>query len=389
MFWPVLRRLLERGDVIALEQRGTGKSIPYLACRNVDGFRDDDLASRDHMLQALSARFQPCADDWRSRGVDVGAYNARESADDVEDLRVALGQDRLRLWGHSFGTQLGLMAIRRHGEHIDRAVLSGVEGPDDTYKLPSMFDRHLADIRRLVAADPPWRRRVPDLLALMKRVHARLDREPHGVEIVDRATRQRRKVRVGGFALRVIVAIDGRDTKHAASLPALYDSIARGDDALLAERVQGLNDRVTAPAPWAMAFATNCASGATAARLRRIEREARSSILGNAGSFPWPDICPLWGSPDLGDALRAPVSSRVPVLFVGGTLDGRTPVDNPREILQGFPNGALLVVDHAGHQDVFDAPEAVQAVVDFMGGKPLARARAAVPAPKLVSPAGR
>jgi pimeloyl-ACP methyl ester carboxylesterase len=316
----------------------------------------------------------------------VQAYNTRESADDIEDLRVALGADKLRLWGFSFGTQLGLMTIRRHGEHIERAALVGVEGLDDTRKLPSSFDRYLADIGRLVAADPAWRRRIPDFIALVKSVHARLDREPRQVELVDRSTGQKRTVRVGGFALRTIVAIDASATRHAVVFPALYDSVARGDDSLLAQRVQALADRIAAPIPWAMTFATNCASGATAARRRRVDREAPSSILGVAGNFPWPEICSVWGSPDVGEALRAPLASRVPVLFIAGALDGRTPVANSQALLRGFPNGVLFVVDNAGHQDAFDAPAAVQAVVDFMAGKALAVTRAAVPAPTLVPP---
>ena len=389
IFWHVFSPLLEVGDVIALEQRGTGRSTPYMMCQNIKGFEGDDLASRENMTRLLKERFRPCAEEWRAKGVDVTAYNTRESADDVDDLRRALGAEKINLWGFSFGTQLGFMVIRRHGDRINRAIFAGVEGPDDTRKLPSNIDAHFRDIARLVKADPQWSKLVPDFVALVRSVHERLEREPVVVEVVNRRTKEKNKVRVGKFALQVIVGIDAGDSKDIASFPALYHSISKGDYTLLAQRVQSLQDRITVPIPWAMIFSTDCASGATRARDRRIAREAPRSLLGDAINFPWPDICEVWGNPDLGDALRAPVRSRVPVLFISGTLDARTPVSNSREIIKGFPNGKLLVVENAGHEDVFSPPAAVEAIADFIKGNPLKTTSATHPPLKFVPPDGR
>lgn len=386
IFWSVFRPLLELGDVIAFEQRSVGRSRPYLMCEGVKSFAGDDLASRENMTRILKEQFRPCADGWRAKGVDVTAYNTRESADDVDDLRKALGAEKINLWGFSYGTQLGFMVIRRHEARINRAVFAGVEGPDDTRKLPSKIDAHLADISHLVKADPQWNKLIPDFLALMRSVHAQLDREPVTVEVVNRKTKEKSQVRVGGFALQVIVGIDAGDSSDIASFPALYHSISKRDYKLLAQRVQLLQDRITQPAPWAMIFPTDCASGATRARDRRIEREAPKSILGKAINFPWPDICETWGSPDIGDALRTPVKSKVPMLFISGTLDGRTPVSNSRELRKGFPNSTLMIVENAAHQDVFNPSPVVQITADFFGGKPVADARATHPPLKFVPP---
>lgn len=375
-FWHVFQPLLEVGDVIALEQRGTGRSAPYMMCRNVKGFEGDDLLNRELILLALKERFRPCAEEWRAKGVDVAAYNTRESADDVEDLRRALGVEKINLWGFSFGTQLGFMIIRRHGERIHRAVFAGVEGPDDTRKLPSNIDSHFRDVARLVKADPHWSKLIPDFVGLVRSAHEKLEREPVVVEILNRRTKERNKVRVGSFALKIIVGIDAGDAEDIATFPALFYSISKGDYALLAQRVQTLQDRITAPIPWAMIFPTDCASGATRARDRRIAREAPRSLLGDAINFPWPDVCELWGSPDLGDALRAPVKSRTPALFISGTLDARTPVSNSREMLKGFPAGTLFVVENAGHEDVFSPPAVVEAISDFIKGRPLKATKA-------------
>ncbi|NJL28778.1 MAG: hypothetical protein HC897_13240, partial [Thermoanaerobaculia bacterium] len=43
-------------------------------------------------------------------------------------------------------------------------------------------------------------------------------------------------------------------------------------------------------------------------------------------------------------------TSEVPVLFVSGTLDVRTPPSNVEEILAGFTHGAHVAVRNAGHE---------------------------------------
>ena len=48
---------------------------------------------------------------FRSQGVDIQAYNTIESAHDVDDLRKALGAEKLNLVGFSYGTHLGSLAF--------------------------------------------------------------------------------------------------------------------------------------------------------------------------------------------------------------------------------------------------------------------------------------
>jgi pimeloyl-ACP methyl ester carboxylesterase len=385
IFFHILEPLLEFGDIIAFEQRSTGQSRPYLACM-VKGFELDSLASRENMLRYTVEYFRPCAESWRAKEIDLPAYNIKESADDVDDLRKALGARKINLWGFSYGTQLGFSVIRRHQQNINRAIFAGVEGPNDTRKLPSKINKHFDDINRLVKADPEWSKLIPDFLALMKSVHEQLEKQPATVEIMNRQTKQKSKVRVGKYALQVMIGIDVGDTKDIARFPALYYSISKGDYTLLAKETQSLQDRITAPAPWAMIFSMDCASGATKEHDRRIKSEATKSLLGDAINFPWPQICEIWGSPDIGDDARTAVKSKVPTLFISGSLDGRTPISNSQELRKGFPNSELFIVDDAGHEDVFNPPATGQAIIEFLKGLPLTIKRTAHAPLKFIPP---
>ena len=58
-------------------------------------------------------------------------------------------------------------------------------------------------------------------------------------------------------------------------------------------------------------------------------------------------MCEPWNARDLGDEFLAPVKSNVPVLFVSGTLDARTPIATAEEYRGGFPNSQHLILDGA------------------------------------------
>ena len=90
------------------------------------------------------------------------ATTPQESADDVEDLRHALGAAKISLVGHSYLSELALSVIRSHGDAVERAVLASVEGPGDHDTLPSVLDLQLKKIARLVADDATIGKEFPD-----------------------------------------------------------------------------------------------------------------------------------------------------------------------------------------------------------------------------------
>lgn len=358
------------GDVIVLDQRGAGRSEPVLTCQQRWNFPLDQPGDPAVLLHLALERCRECAEHWKRQGIDLAGYNTNESADDIEDLRRALHAEKISLLAGSYGTHLALATIRRHESSIHRAVLAGVEGPDHTLKLPSYGQTVLEQIGRLVKTDPELSRRVPDFLGLMKQVLERLDRQPVTVGVADLQTGKQVLVTVGKFDLQLITA-QSLGSRHAMRmLPKTYEAMSNGDFSYLAR--MALQFR-RSPIDSAMAFMMDCSSGASPERLARIEREAAQCLLGNAANFPYPDIGAAWGNPDLGQTFRAPVRSSVPVLFVSGTLDGRTPVSNADEVQAGFPNGERFIIEGAAHgDDLFVASPAIKdAMIEFMKGNPL------------------
>ena len=284
-------------------------------------------------LEELRKNARGCIEYWRDvQRVDLTGYNTNENADDLEDLRKALGAKQISLWSISYGTHLALATIRRHPQSIQRAILAGTEGPDHTYKLPSNVQKHLEDLAAVIKADPELGKQMPDFLGLMKTVFDRLDAQPQTVEVTDPRTRQKVKVIVNKFVLQYIIA-NNIGTTVTANFPALLYRASQGD---FTNPAQVWLDISRESIGSAMSFMMDCASGQTAARRERIAREAKDTLLEDISNFPFPQICEEWKAPDLGDQFRSLVTANVPVLFISGTLDARTPISNARGISHRF-----------------------------------------------------
>lgn len=375
--FPLFMALREIADVIAFDQRGINHSKPNLSCYDRLAMPLDVAPSRQAALEALRAGSRNCAAYWREvQRVDLNGYNSNESADDLEDLRKALGSNQISLWSISYGTHLAFATMRRHPKSIHRAILAGIEGPDHTYKLPSNIQKHLEDLAAMIKADPEIGKEIPDFLGLMKSVFDRLDAQPESVEIVDPRTKQKVKVIVNKFVMQFIVA-NNIGTTVTERFPALFYRASKGDFTNPAQVWLNQSRSILGNA---MAFMTDCASGQTAARRERIQREAKGMLLEDLFNFPFPDICDEWKAPDLGDAFRSPLRSDVPVLFISGTLDARTPVSNADEYLTGFTNGTHMIVDGAVHSDplFLSSAKIKDGMMEFLRGQPVTVTKIAI-----------
>lgn len=375
--FPVFQAMREIGDVIALDQRSVGMSKPNLSCRERVVLSPETAHQREAVLAVFRQQARACAATFRAQGVDLAGYNTNENADDIEALRQALGAPKISLWAISYGTHLASAVIRRHEKRLHRVILAGVEGPAHTIKLPSNTQKHLAQISQMVKADASLSAEIPDLLALMKSVLERVEREPVVVEVNDPATQQKVKVTLTKFALQFLTAnlFGGQENL----LPRNYYLLSKGDFSAVAQL--WLRTIRAGSGASAMASMMDCYSGISPQRRQQIAREAKETLLGDIMDFPFPDVCDAWGSPDLGEPFRAPVKSNVPALFISGTFDVRTPVSNAEEVRGGFRHSTHLIIEGAVHSDPLfvSSPKIKDVMLEFMKGQPLSTTRIALP----------
>lgn len=373
--FPIFMALREVADVIAFDQRGTGLSnaIPArpASTRLLPEFTQAGLTSY------FREDFQSAWADWTRAGVAMTGYNTEQNADDIDDLRRHLGAEKIDLWGISYGTHLALSILKRHGDRVNRVALASLEGQDQTVKRPAAIDALLRQVDGLLDADPPVRAAVPDLPALMRRVHAKLEAAPARMTATLNGAPV--ELRLGGFAIQLMAGGLIANPQTLITLPRLYLALDAGKTDVLAPF---MNDFAGLLGITGMPEATDLASGISPGRLALVRREAKTAVLGEALNFPMPQLLGAVPGVDLGEGFRAPLRIDHPALLVAGTLDGRTPMAEQDEVATQFQRKSRVIVENAGH-NVWEAHPDVQALlVRFFRGEAVADTRLALPPPR-------
>jgi pimeloyl-ACP methyl ester carboxylesterase len=371
-------KLREVGDVILLDQRGVGRSKPNLTRLSNDPLPVDVFANNDSALRAFKERSAAAASYFREQGVDIQAYNTIESANDVDDLRKALGAEKLNIAGFSYGTHLGLACIRYHGANLNRVVLIGTEGPDHTNKLPFTSDTSLKRLAELAAAAPELNGKVPDLVGMLREVLTRFEKQPVTVQITDQRTKKPVEVQVGKSGLQFLIMRDLGDTNDLPIFPAWFYTMHKGDYSILSRFVERRYNQFGAGISL-MTIVMDASSGTTKARAARIREQAKTALLGEMVNFPFPGVDETVGNPDLGDEFRSPIATGVATLFISGSLDNNTPPFQADEVREKFRQSSHIVVENAGHESMLVDARVQQAIVDYLRGADVSKTKIALP----------
>lgn len=358
------------GDVLGIDQRGTGGSRPSLVSNVRYDLPLDRPGSPEAWLPLIAESSRREAARIATEGIDLQAYNTEESADDVEAVRRAFGYGKLVLWGRSYGSHLALATLRRHPASVERVILVSPEGPDHTWKSPAEVEAVLSRIAVRAGA--------PELLDNMRKVFTDLSHAPVSVQFVDPATSAERTIVLGKFDVQLIVAQAIGDPRALSGLPTAFRQMAAGDYRAMGQLAYASRSRMGVQS--AMKQAMDLSSDGSASRRARIEREARTALLGNAMNFPGMALATAWGIRPLPNAFRAPVRSSIPALVIVGDLDVRTPIANAEEIAATLPNGRIVVAENAAHQfNLFGNASLHDALSRFLADRPVDEGRVTLP----------
>ena len=379
-----INRYRSIGDVVFVDQRGNSERGEILKFKyRTPEHPLDQPGSLVRSTAAFVEVARAAVAEYAKKSIDLRGYTVIECADDVNDLRKALGYERLTLVGTSFGSQWSFAVMRRHPEVIARALLSGVEPLDYGYDMPSHVFAALQRIWWEAEKDPRLKPYLPPggLMAAAREVSRRLDRAPVPVKLSDAVT-----VTVG----REDFQRDGflsRGTAGPAHLLSLYY-----------ERY----------IPWAMSLSggrhsrdaevlligplIDTSLGVTPKRAHLLRTDAGTEFLGHWNFDSYLATADIWPTADVGDEFRNEKVSNIPVVFAQGDWDTSTPLENTLNIAPFFLNARVLVAEHGGH-GVLDPiaenlPEVMSTLLEFLKTGNMAKvpARVTLPVPKFTVP---
>lgn len=358
--------LLEVSDLIFIDRRGgEDESLIYLWQEDLpeDFFVTEAAANRHYEKMARKS-----LKAFNERGVDVRGYNIEEEARDVNELMTSLEIEHYSIFGFSFGSHIGMTVMKLFPDRIEKAILAGSDAPNQAFNYPRYLEEHVDIVSEMAKADVSVQHTVPDFKALVMRVMKKLKEDPVVVTVKHPITGENLDLKIGAFGLGLILRLDIDDYNDIPVFPRLLYSIDQEDYSILTWFVQ--RRVVFGLALPGAGVNQYLASGVSKSRWTQIEKEAHESIFGNTVNFLIATAKDVWVANDLSFDPSIPLESDIPTLFVTGTLDCRTPVNQVEETMSGFSNAIHIRVENAGHEqahwhgEVFD-----KAIPAFLSGE--------------------
>jgi pimeloyl-ACP methyl ester carboxylesterase len=345
-----LAGLRRERDLVFVDQRGTGGSN-RLAC-NLYGDRNDMAAFFGELF--ASERLRACRAELE-KVADLKLYSTPIAMADLDEVRAALGYDKINLYGGSYGSTAALTYLRQYPQRVRTVTVAGVAPPD--MKLPLPFGKGVQNALERVfadcAAEEKCRAAFPTPMADLEAAGKRLEKTPASFETVNPSTRQPQKVtltREGfGEAIRVLLYVP----EFSRWLPLLAHQAAQGEFALFApvtfQIIRALDDQIAR----GMHFSVVCGEDMQFITAADAERELAGTFYGDYRLKAYRRACDIWPLSDTPPSFAAPVKSEAPVLLISGEADPVTPPWLAEAAARNLPNGRLIVIPHTGHHFSF------------------------------------
>ncbi|MBL4836852.1 MAG: alpha/beta fold hydrolase [Kordiimonadaceae bacterium] len=363
------RNYLDFTDVVVMDVRGLGHSRPRLTCSE-NPSSTDFLLEPEARVTNINKALSACFKEYEDKGVNLSAYNLSAVAEDFNDLRTALGYQKVTLQGSSFGSQTAFTIMQRYPQHVARAYLAGLEPLSDTFDMPSEVQQATQAFIALANNDLAVRNQLPngDMGYTLRTIMKRLKLAPQTLEIED-PNGAKFELHLDHHAASQMLLSQGilryrGDTRKGSGgasniIPLILALYYEAYDGIAGVLQQELFKSSATTIFNASALALDCASGVSEARKKQFETESKLpttdiilspfGLEGIVGGKPHSYCANNFKVQDMGDAWRTEKPLDIPVLFYHGDFDGTTPLANAQRALSRFPNGKLIIVEGAAH----------------------------------------
>jgi pimeloyl-ACP methyl ester carboxylesterase len=342
----MLTRVLNRRDVVLIDQRGSGRSAP-LKCAP-----DDPWAPLAEAFDSgrLRQRLAACREALqRLPHGDLRFYTTTIAVADADAVRARLGAERVNLVGGSYGTRAALEYQRQFPQRVRRAVIDGVAPPDMV--LPASFSAdNQAALDALFAActqDPACARRHPTLRERWRAFAATL---PRALDAAHPLTGRTERITLTPEALANLLRGPLYAPALAAALPAAMEAAIGGRVEPLigvAMAFGGGNRRSAQEMAQGMHFSVVCAEDAP--RLAAAN-DAPGADIGSAFADLYREVCAGWPRGEVPPAFYTLPAAATPTLILSGGLDPVTPPRHGERVARALGAQARhVVVPNAGH----------------------------------------
>lgn len=312
--------------IIFVDQRGTGRSKPFLECSDI----------------AVPAK---CSAAWAAAKIDPLAFTTPNAADDLAAVAGALGLSSIDVWGASYGSRLALETVRRHANLVRSLVIESVDTSDSQLDDAQDILAALTRVGSECASNAACNGVIPDLVATTEATAKTLATAPLVTQlgIID----------TNMFLSDVSSLMEW--SRGISFVPAYIASV-RDRDAAAAEAFRGVILSLPFPGGQfseAMNRLVNCTDIAPFNAAAAMGRNAASTenLLSQARRAQTIEqyVKPCAGWPVDPTMTNQPVLSDVPTLVLTGAIDSNTPLENAQFAASHLTNSTIVTFPSTGH----------------------------------------
>jgi pimeloyl-ACP methyl ester carboxylesterase len=336
----------EDRDVVLVDERGTGEGN-RLDCK-VRGSYENLEEYLNGPFDAASARV--CAGEL-SRNHDLSQYTTPNFADDIDEIRAAMGYNKININAGSFGTYAAQIYMRRHGEHVRTAYLTSLVSLADRVPLyyagaaQSGLDQLLEDCEDDSLCHQAYPTLRGDFAAVLGKVRER----PVTTFVKHPVTGARTEIhlteRMFADAVRVMMYRE----KTAHEIPFLIEQAKAGDFSPFAETGLRANRDIYSGGSMGLFYCITCNEFVSRINPGEIEAATKGSFLGSWRVRDQMAACKEWPKTKLPRDYFEPFRIDVPTVMVSGADDSASPPHWGEELKKFIPDAINIVIPGGAH----------------------------------------
>ena len=331
-------------DLVFVDARGTGKS------NGLNCLIADDAPLQTYMPILNMDVIKPCRAELQKHA-DLRFYLTTYAMDDLDDVRAALGYDKINIDAGSYGTGATLVYLRQHGEHVRAATLWSTLALSQP--MPMYFSQDaegaLRNVFRDCYAEAACKAAFPTLEADYKRAVAKIESAPVRLTVTDPRNKQPTEVTLDAEAFAESLRAMLYRPESIRSVPLLLHKAASGDYKAFAEFQLDRNIDLNHAIADGLWFSITCTEEVDRSDPQQAHANGRGTFLADHRNGPHFEGCKDWPRGTLPRGFSEEVKSDVPVLIFNGANDPATPPSAGRAAMSRLTNARQIVVPYGGH----------------------------------------
>jgi len=339
-------RVRREHRVLLLDQRGTGRSH-RLDCE----YGNDNLFERVEDVRVVEEN-RKCRDEL-SKKSDLRYYTTSIAVRDLDDVRRALGYERINLFGNSYGTRVAQHYARRFPRSTRALILDGVINPEIVLGPAIAIDaeRALERILKRCTADTSCAKAFTNPAADYRALRERLAAKPVPTMVSDAATGRPIHFDFTQRHLSAVLRFASYNDDQAALLPlSMHLGVHEDNYTPLANQFRVFARSLEEAFAYGMHNSVACSEDTPFIDRKKLDLAALNlTHMGAEQVEQLLDACRDWPKGVVDADLHAPLRSDAAALLLSGSDDPVTPPEYATIAARGFSDSKHLIIAGHGH----------------------------------------